>query len=191
MLVIVQNPGMSSFAYTADDFANEPKKPESDYKIPALPIITHKGPEPSSSLVDHDGLQLRMRSPGDLTTSSIECGNRRDNVTVSVSSDHREAKEGTKCLDDKEDKNAMIFVNEVVVDVKGLKSYSFLPFESTCGDSRLLHPRSNANVAVQGFAPHPSSIVWFGLLRIFVLVRLSSLEANIAVDADKNFRYVH
>lgn len=157
MLVIVQNPGVSSFAYTGDNFAIEPKKPESNYKIPALPIITHKGAEPS--LIEQDGLQLRMRSPEDLTTSSVEFGNRSDNVTVSVSSDHQEAKDGSKCLDDKEDKNAMVFVNEVVVDVKGLKSYSFLPFESTCGDSRLLHPRSNANVTVQGFAPHPSSIV--------------------------------
>jgi hypothetical protein len=48
---------------------------------------------------------------------------------------------------------------EIIVDMKkGLKGYSFLPFENSYnGDPQLLHSRSNTNL--HSFVSHHSSIV--------------------------------
>jgi len=153
MLVIVQNPGMSDLAFDGDDFVKEPKKPEGVFNMsPNFQQMTCPSSLPldsSAPLIDHEGLQLRLRSSGDLSTES---GSRRENpFSGSV-------KEGSRSLDGK-DRNAMVFVDEVVVDVKALKGYSFLQFENSCGDSQMLHSRSNSSMSLQGFAPHQSSIV--------------------------------
>lgn len=163
MLVIVQNPGMSNFAFT-DDFPNEPN-PESAFSIPtnfpqtcapSLPSVTTLNcPDPSSSLPEHEGLQLRVRSSSDLPTAN-EFGIRKE-------SHHRdccdkEPKDGNKKCSETKD-SSLLYVNEVVVDVKGLKGYTFLPFESACTDSRVLHSRSTSSLNLQAFVPHQASIV--------------------------------
>lgn len=154
MLVIVQNPGMSDFAFDDDCFVQEPKKPEGIFNMsPNYQQMTCPSsvpPDSSTPLIDHEGLQLRLRGSGDL---SAESGSRRENLFPGA------VKEGSRSVDGKEDKNAMSFVDEVVVDVKALKGYSFLQFENSCGDSRTLHSRSNSSLSLQGFAPHQSSIV--------------------------------
>jgi hypothetical protein len=162
VLVIVQNPGMSDFAF---DVVKEPKKPKGSFNFSPsfqetrrpsslLPATTLKRSDSSPSLIRHEGLQLALRSSGDLSTST-ESGSRRDNQLPG--SCGRAVKEGSRCVDGKEDRNAMLFVNEVVVDVTALKGYSCLQFENSCGDSRTLHSRSS--MSLQGFAPHLSSVV--------------------------------
>lgn len=162
VLVIVQNPGMSDFAF---DVVKEPKKPKGSFNISPsfqetrrpsslLPATTLKRSDSSPSLIRHEGLQLPLRSSGDLSTST-ESGSRRDNQLPG--SCGRAVKEGSRCVDGKEDRNEMLFVNEVVVDVTALKGYSCLHFENSCGDSRTLHSRSS--MSLQGFAPHLSSVV--------------------------------
>lgn len=164
VLVIVQNPGMSDFAF---DVVKEPKKPKGSFNISPsfqetrrpsslLPAATLKRSDSSPSLIRHEGLQLPLRSAGDLSTST-ESGSRRDNQLPGICG--RAVKEGSRCVDGKEDRNEMLFVNEVVVDVTALKGYSCLQFENSCGDSRTLHSRSS--MSLQGFAPHLSSVVWF------------------------------
>ncbi|KAG0581040.1 hypothetical protein KC19_4G219800 [Ceratodon purpureus] len=165
VLVIVQNPGMSDFAFN-DEFVKEPKKLEGAFSISSnfqqTTFPSHSSgttlmrAESSSALIDHDGLQLRLRSSGDLF-SSTESGSRRENQLPGPF--ERAVKEGSRCIDGKEDRNGMLFANEVVVDVKPLKSFSCLSFENSCGDTRTLHSRSNSNMSLQGFAPHLSSIV--------------------------------
>lgn len=163
--MVVQNPGMSDFACD-DDFVKEPKKLDGAINIPTnfqqtacpslLSATTLKRANSSSSLIDHEGLQFRLRTSGDLSTNP-ESGSRRDNHLPG--SYERAMKEGSRCVDIKEDRNAMSFVNEVVVDVKALKGYSCLQFENPCGDSRMLYSRSNSSKSLQGFAPQQSSIV--------------------------------
>lgn len=146
MLVIVQNPGMSDFAFS-DDYIKEPKKAEgafnSSYNFQQQGYPSFKGPDSSSSLIDHEGVQLRSRNSGDLSTSA-EPGCRRDNRVPD--SCERDLKEGSRCVNGKEDRNAMAFVNDVVVDMKGLKGCSFLQFDNPCGDCRTLHSRSNSSI---------------------------------------------
>ncbi|XP_024372633.1 uncharacterized protein [Physcomitrium patens] len=158
MLVIVQNPGFSAFAIN-DEFGKNPKKPEDALSdspncqtCPSLaPPATLKGNDSSSSLFDHDGLQLRLRSSGDLSTST-ESGSWRDKS----GSCERVVKESGRSVDVKEEKS---FLNEVIVDVKGLRRNSCLPFENSCSDSRTLHSRSNSSIVLQGLPIHQSGIV--------------------------------
>jgi hypothetical protein len=121
MLVIVQNPGMSDFALS-DDFNKEPKKPEGAFNM-SHSFQQQRCPDSASALLDHEGLQLRLRSSGDLSASA-ESGSRRDSRLPG--SCERDVKEGSRCVDGKEDRNATVFVNDVVVDMKRLKGYSFL-----------------------------------------------------------------
>ncbi|KAG0593519.1 hypothetical protein KC19_1G335600 [Ceratodon purpureus] len=145
MLVIVQNPGMSDFSLS-DDLIKEPRKSEgafsmsSNFQQQRYPSI--KGPDSASALIDHEGLQLRLRNSADLSTSR-ESGSRRDSRLPG--SCERDV-EGSRCADVKEDKNAMVFVNDVVVDMKGLRGYSFLQFDNPCGESRTLHSKNNSIV---------------------------------------------
>lgn len=179
VLVIVQNPGMSDIAYN-DDFVMELKKPEAVFNIsPTFQQTTYPSslpPDSSASLIESEGLQqLRLRSSGDLSTST-ESGSRRENQFPGV-------KEGIRSMDGKEDRNAMVFVDEVVVDVKALKGYSFLQFENSCGDSRTLHSRSNSSMSLQGFAPHQSSIVWFKSTTLFLFLQQTTLLLPIQTDS--------
>ena len=166
VLVIVQNPSMSDSAFD-DDFVKELKKPEGAFNVSrsfqqttcpsSLPSATVlKRADSTSSLIDYEGRQFRLRSSGDLSTSA-ESGSWRD--TQLPTSCERAVKEGSKCVDGKEGRNAIPFVNEVVVDVKPLNGYSCLQFENPCGDPRTLHSRSNSTMNLQGFNPHQSSIV--------------------------------
>lgn len=141
MLVIVQNPGMSDFALS-DDFNKEPKKPEGAFNV-SHSFQQQRCPDSASALLDHEGLQLRLRSSGDLSASA-ESGSRRDSRLPG--SCERDVKEGSRCVDGKEDRNAMVFVNDVVVDMKRLKGYSFLQFDNPCSDSRTLHSRNNSSI---------------------------------------------
>jgi hypothetical protein len=141
MLVIVQNPGMSDFALS-DDFNKEPKKPEGAFNM-SHSFQQQRCPDSASALLDHEGLQLRLRSSGDLSASA-ESGSRRDSRLPG--SCERDVKEGSRCVDGKEDRNATVFVNDVVVDMKRLKGYSFLQFDNPCSDSRTLHSRNNSSI---------------------------------------------
>lgn len=157
MLVIVQNPGMSDLAFDDDGFVKEPKKPEGGGVFNISPTTFQQTtcpsslpPDSSTPLIDHEaGLQrFRLRSSGDLSTSAESRSRTRENPFPGA------VKEGSRSVDGKEDKNAaLVFVDEVVVDVKALKDYSCLQFEN---DSRTLHLRSNSSM---GFVPHQSSIV--------------------------------
>ncbi|XP_024389897.1 uncharacterized protein [Physcomitrium patens] len=159
MLVIVQNPSMSDIAFTEnfdkgftkpkEAFTNSPnfQKSSASLALAASP----KSHDSSSSLIDHDGLQLRLRSCAEISRST-ECGSRRDNQLPGCC--ERVVKEGSRCLDVKEDRNFTTFLDDVVVDVKGLRGYSCLSFEGSCSESRTLHSRSNSSMGMQGFAPH-------------------------------------
>ena len=188
MLVIVQNPGMSTFSFTDDQADPEgafnvpsfdfyPQKtttissappPPPSFPLPKNIAHIHHSPHSSSSLPEHQGPQLRARS------SNIS----GDPILVSTAPPPNESGEfkdtnttgGNKNPDNNNNNNDLPSVyansnskNEVVVDVKGLTSYasSFLPFERASGDSRLLHSRSNSALnSHSGFSsPHPSSIV--------------------------------
>jgi hypothetical protein len=148
MLVIVQNPGVSDPAFI-DNFGKEPI-PNGAFKMPANFNPQTSWPDPSSSsITEHEGQQLRLRTTGEITTTQAESGlNRKDNHTISEYC-HWEP----KCHKD---------VEEVAVDVKGLqKTYTFLPFENPCCDSRLLHSRSNSSKSLQAGSVHyPSNTKW-------------------------------
>ena len=88
-------------------------------------------------------VQLWLRNSGDLSASA-ESGSRRDSRLPG--SCVRVVKEGSRGVDGKEDRSAMVFVNDVVVDMKGIKGYSFLQFDKACGDSRTLFSRSNSSI---------------------------------------------
>jgi hypothetical protein len=171
MLVIVQNPGMSSSVFVDDDKLPL-KNPENVVTIPAssqcllsssLCCSTNRicpGPSAaasssfssSSSLPEHGGLELNMRSSTNHT-------NRSESNVVTESGKH--SKDGRQCTAaaNEEDLSSAC-VKEVKVDMKGLKGssfYSFLPFENACNDPRILHSRSNSNL--QSFVSHHSAIV--------------------------------
>ena len=131
MLVIVQNPGVSDPGFI-DNFCKEPIL-TSAFKMPANFNQQTSRPDPSSSSTEHEGHQLRLRTTGEITTTTESALNRKDNHTISEYC-HWEP----KCHKD---------VEEVAVDVKGLqKSYSL---ENPCCDSRLLHSRSNPSKSLQ------------------------------------------
>lgn len=154
MLVIVQNPGVSDFAFT-DNFTTEP-----------IPNDTFTDwPDPSSSsTTEHEGhLQLRLRTTtGELnstttTTTTADSGSKnyhQDTTHVSEKYDcDWDANKGRVCDDHAEvDDPIAGYTEEVAVDVKGLKSssYSFLPCENPCCDAaRALHSRSNSSKSLQ------------------------------------------
>uniref|UniRef100_A0A7I4FMW1 Uncharacterized protein n=1 Tax=Physcomitrium patens TaxID=3218 RepID=A0A7I4FMW1_PHYPA len=159
------NPGMSDFA-SSDDLVKKPNKLEDTFHMRpnfqrvachTQPSVTSsKGPGLFSSMIDYERLQLRQRSCGDLS-SSIESGSRRDNQFPS--SCEQSVKEGSRFPDGKDVKNPIVFVSDVVVDLKGLKGYSLLQCESPCGDYRTLHSRSTSILTSQELAPLQSSIV--------------------------------
>lgn len=138
MLVIVQNPGVSDLAFT-DKSKNKPDLSGNVFKMPVN--IQRAGPDPSSSLVtEHDSQQLQ--STGDLSTIA-ESGNRRDNHLRILSSDCCDWEPKLRTDPDDQVSGAAGCPEEVTVDVKGIKSHTFLPFGNSCYDSRLLHSRSN------------------------------------------------
>lgn len=145
MLVIVQNPGMSDFAFR-DDFIKAPKKPEatfnmSNFQQQAFPYLSsvssRRGTDSSSSLIDHERLLFRHRGSGDLPLS-VESGSGRDHSLPG--SCERNVNDRSRC-GDADDKIVTAFINEVVVDMEEFKDCSFLPYENSCGDSRTLHSR--------------------------------------------------
>ncbi|KAG0578025.1 hypothetical protein KC19_5G198800 [Ceratodon purpureus] len=146
MLVIVQNPGVSDFAFT-EKFGNEPIQNANVFKLPAT--FQQSWPDPSSSsMTEHEGLQLRLRATGELSTTVS--GNRKD----SHASDY--CHWDSKCHKDL-DGNAGGYTEEVAVDMKGLRSFTFLPFENPCCDTRPLHSRSNLSKSLQTNSVHYQS----------------------------------
>jgi hypothetical protein len=163
MMVIVHNPGMSNFVFT-DDNKLSCKNPESFVTVPATsqiplssstssspsPTTNHNiCPDPSSSLVENKGLELScMRIGSSNFTSRGNLGVGKESGWNSSSKDARKSATTTLAANEK----------EIIVDMKGLKGYSFLPFENSYnGDPQLLHSRSNTNL--QSFGSHHSSIV--------------------------------
>lgn len=144
MLVIVQNPGVS-------DLDNDPI-PNSLFKMSAN--FQHSWPDPSSSSHD-EGLQLRLRASGELSSATTDS---EENKRLS-----EYCHWDTKCH--KEDNPGVAagaaaaagYLEEVAVDVKGLKNYSFLPFENPCCDvARPLHSRSNSSKSLQASVHYQS-----------------------------------
>jgi hypothetical protein len=135
MLVIVQNPGVSDFAFT-DNFSNEVPIPNASvFKLP-VPFQQSQWPDPSSSSVtEHEGLQLRLRTSGELSTTESHWDQDIDSQVGNY--------------------NAGGYMEEVAVDVKGpLTSFTFLPFENPCCESRPLHSRSNSSKSLQANSVH-------------------------------------
>lgn len=145
MLVIVQNPGESDPA-SIDNFSKE-QIPTGTFKMPANFSQQTSWPDTSSSsITEHEGQQLRLRTTGEIITATqAEPGlSRKDNHIVSEYC-HWEP----KCHKD---------VQEVALDVKGLqKSYTILPFENPCCDLRLLHSRSTSSKSLQAGSVHYQS----------------------------------
>jgi len=163
MMVIVHNPGMSNFVFT-DDNKLPCRNPESFVTVPATsqiplssttsscpcPTTNHNiCPDPSSSLVENKGLELScVRVSSSNFTSRGDLGVGKESGWNSSSKDARKSATTTLAANEK----------EIIVDMKGLKGYSFLPFENSYnGDHQLLHSRSNTNL--QSFVSHHSSIV--------------------------------
>lgn len=57
-------------------------------------------------------------------------------------------KEGSRCFDVKEDRNFMIFFDDVVVDVKGLRGYLCFFFEGFCSELWMLYLRLNLSMGM-------------------------------------------
>ena len=181
MLVIVQNPDVSDFAF-ADTFSNEPIPNVSLLKLPAT--FQQSWPDPSSSsITEHEGLQLRLRTTGELSTTVSR--NRKD----SHGSEY--CHWDTKChkdLDGKTGNNdAGEYMEEVAVDVKGLKSF-ILPFENLCCDSRPLYPRSNLSKLSSQLCT--LSIKHYQMIQVIIPVLLFRLNSFVYNSFSENSNWL-
>ncbi|XP_024367654.1 uncharacterized protein [Physcomitrium patens] len=128
-LVIVQNPSLSDFTFT--DFTTEPCL-NGFPKIPGN--FQPLWPNPSSSSIsEHEGLQLRLRTTGEL--SKVEESVLRKGNHMAEHS-HWESK--SRSIDSMVS-DSTGNMEQVSVDVRRFKNYAFVPFEHLCGDLRPLH----------------------------------------------------